>query len=113
MRASIRVRAVNVGPNATVNVVFPSDQVAVEGEVRWYDSIAESGNRMERGFCPACGTPLFSKSEARPHLLIVRAGALDDPELLAPQGTIWTDEAPRWALVDPDLPQFPRQPPPL
>jgi len=98
--------------NATVNVVFPSDKVTVEGEVRWYESVAESGNRMERGFCPACGTPLFSQSDARPHLLIVRAGALDDPELLAPQGTIWTDEAPGWAHIDSDLPQFPRQPPP-
>lgn len=99
--------------NATVNVVFPSDAVTVEGEVRWYESIAESGNRMERGFCPECGTPLFSRTEARPHLLIVRAGALDNPELLPPQGTIWTDEAPAWALADPDLPQFPRQPPPM
>ena len=71
------------------------------------------GNLMERGFCPSCGTPLFSRSDARPHLLIVRAGALDDPELLAPQGTIWTDEAPSWAHIDTDLPQFPRQPPPL
>ena len=99
--------------NATVNVVFPSDKVAVEGDVRWYESIAESGNRMERGFCPACGTPLFSRSDARPHLLIARAGALDDPELLAPQGTIWTEEAPSWAHIDPDLPHFSRQPPPL
>ena len=99
--------------SATVNVVFPNDKVAVEGEVRWYESIAESGNRMERGFCPECGTPMFSRSDARPHLLIVRAGALDYPELLAPQGTIWTDEAPSWAHIDPDLPQFPRQPPPI
>ena len=99
--------------NATVNVVFPSDKVTVDGEVRWYQSIAESGNRMERGFCPACGTPLFSKTDARPHIVIVRAGALDDPELLAPQGTIWTDEAPEWAHVDPNLPRFPRQPPPI
>ncbi len=99
--------------NATVNVVFPSDKVAIEGEVRWYESIAESGNRMARGFCPACGTPLFSKTEARPNLMIVRAGALDNPELLPPQGTIWTDEAPGWAHIDPNLPQFARQPPPL
>ena len=98
--------------NATVNVVFPSDKVAVEGEVRWYNSIAESGNAMRRGFCPTCGTPLFSKTSARPHILIVRAGALDDPELLPPQGTIWTDAAPQWAHIDPDLPTFPEQPPP-
>jgi hypothetical protein len=92
--------------------VFPSDKVTVEGDIRWYESTAESGNRMERGFCPTCGTPLLSRTEARPHLLVVRAGALDDRELLAPQGTIWTDEAPTWGHIDPNLPQFPGQPPP-
>ena len=25
----------------------------------------------------------------------------------------WTDEAPGWAHIDPDLQQFPRQPPPI
>jgi hypothetical protein len=99
--------------NATVNVVFPADAVHVEGEVRWYDSVADSGNAMQRGFCPTCGTQIFSKSSARPQLLIIRAGALDDPDLLAPQMTIWTGAAPEWACFDPDLPQFPAQPPPI
>lgn len=99
--------------NATVNVVFPAEAVTVEGEVRWYESVADSGNRMSRGFCPACGTQIFSKSDARPQFVIVRSGALDDPELMAPQGTIWTDMAPEWACIDPDLPRFERQPPPI
>ncbi len=97
----------------TVNVVFPAEAVRVTGEVRWYGSVADSGNAMQRGFCPECGTPLLSKSSARPNLLIVRAGALDDPDLLAPQGTIWTSAAPDWACFDPGLPQFERQPPPI
>jgi hypothetical protein len=99
--------------NATVNVVFPADAVTIEGGIRWYESVADSGNAMQRGFCPACGTPLLSKSSARPGLVIVRAGALDDPGLMAPQMTIWTDAAPSWACIDPALPQTPRQPPPI
>ena len=99
--------------NATVNVVFPAEAVRVEGEVRWYESVADSGANMSRGFCPRCGTQIFSKSDRRPKYLIVRSGALDDPDLLAPQGTIWTSAAPDWACFDPDLPQFERQPPPI
>ena len=99
--------------NSSVNTVFPSDKVAISGEVRWYESIAESGRPMERGFCPTCGTPLFSRTSARPHLLIVRTGALDDPELLAPQMHIWTAEAPAWACLDPALPRDEGQPPPV
>jgi hypothetical protein len=101
------------GGSATVNVCFPSDKVTTEGEVRWHESLADSGSRMRRGFCPACGTPLFSVAESRPHLLFIRAGALDDPNLIAPQATIWTDAAPAWACIDPAIPSHPAQIPPV
>jgi hypothetical protein len=99
--------------NATVNVVFPSDAISIEGELRDYQSIAASGNVMHRRFCPTCGTQLFSAAESRPHLIIVRNGALDDTELLAPSATIWTSEAPEWAWIDEALPQHAGQPPPM
>lgn len=96
-----------------VSVCFHSDGLEVEGKVSWFDSIADSGNLMHRGSCPVCATPLFSKAEVRPHLVFVRAGALDDPDLMAPQMTIWTSEAPKWAVFDPALPQYEGQPPPV
>jgi hypothetical protein len=99
--------------NATVNVVFPSNALELEGELTDYVSIADSGSRMHRRFCPSCGTPVFSASEARPHLVIVRNGALDDTELLYPSATIWTDSAPEWAWIDETHPRFEGQPPPV
>ena len=98
---------------STVNLVFPAEAVRSEGNVRWRVDTADSGNVMRRGFCPECGTPIFSKSDARPKLVIIRAGALDDPNLAAPQAVIWTSEAPEWACFDPALPQVERQPPPI
>jgi hypothetical protein len=98
--------------SATVNVCFPSSAVAVHGEVRDYRSIADSGNVMHRRFCPACGTHLFSEAESRPHLIFVRAGSLDSPEIARPAMTIWTSQAPTWACFDPALPTVAEQPPP-
>jgi hypothetical protein len=98
--------------NATVNVCFPSNAVTIEGEPRDYRSTADSGNVMHRRFCPTCGTQLFSEAEARPHLLFVRAGTLDRPEIAKPAATIWTSQAPSWACMNADLPRFERQPPP-
>ncbi len=99
--------------NATVNVVFPAEAVTVSGELRDYVSEARSGNRMHRRFCPECGTQVFSAAESRPHLVIVRNGALDDTELLRPSATIWTESAPEWAWIDEALPQHAGQPPPM
>lgn len=100
------------GGNGMANVVFPSDAVTVTGALQDYVSKADSGNILHRRFCPACGTPVFSAAEVRPHLIIVRAGTLDDPDAVKPSVNIWTDSAPTWACMDESLRQFPRQPPP-
>ena len=97
----------------TVNAVFRVESFEIAGETRDYASTADSGNRMHRRFCPACGTPMFSEAEARPELIIARAGTLDDPQAITPSATIWTASAPRWACIAEDLPKFDGQPPPL
>jgi hypothetical protein len=98
--------------SATVNLVFLTAAVTVTGPLRDFSSIADSGNRMHRQFCERCGTPVTSASEARPQLIILRAGTLDHPEIAKPSLTIWTDSAPSWACFNEALPRTPRQPPP-
>jgi hypothetical protein len=98
--------------SATVNTCFPSAALKVTGTIRDYRSISDSGNVMHRRFCPECGVHLFSEAEARPHLVFVRTGTLDDPNLAEPAMTIWTSAAPQWACFDPALPQVEGQPPP-
>lgn len=98
--------------SGTVNVCFPSAAVVIDGELRDYPSTADSGTAMHRRFCPRCGTHLFSEAESRPHLIFVRAGTLDDPNVAKPSMTIWTSQAPAWACMDSELPKVERQPPP-
>ena len=93
--------------------VSRATRFTIEGELRDYRSVADSGNVMHRRFCPACGTHLFSAAEARPHLIIVRNGALDDTALARPGATIWTAQAPEWAWIDESLPRHAGQPPPV
>lgn len=96
----------------TVGAAFRTETVSIEGALKDYVSIADSGNRMHRRFCPECGTQLFSASEARPHLVIVRNGTLDDTALLKPGAIIWTASAPEWAWIDESIPRHAGQPPP-
>ncbi len=98
--------------SATVNAVFEVDKVSLMGALTDFVSKAESGNTMHRGFCPACGTPVTSASDARPQFVILRVGTLDQPSLLAPAMTIWTDSAPQWAHMDPEIPAMPKGAPP-
>ncbi|MGC6329064.1 GFA family protein [Rhizorhabdus sp. FW153] len=98
---------------ATANVVFPRDKVSWTGEIRYHETVADSGNHMRRGFCPECGTPLTSEALERPHLIFLRIGALDDPDLIGPEMTLWTSQAPDWACISDSLPRFDEQAPPV
>ena len=99
--------------SGTVNVFFKTESLSIHGNTQDYSSIADSGNVIHRRFCPHCGTPLFTAAEVRPHLIAVRAGTLDDPNLVQPAVTIWTSAAPHWACIAQSLPQVERQPPPV
>ena len=99
--------------SATVNVLFPEEAVRYEGEITTLRMTADSGNTVERGFCPKCGAQMYSKTLEPAGLpMRVRAGTLDDPELMAPTAIIWADSAPSWAPMDPALPRHPKGPPP-
>ena len=99
--------------SGTVNVAFLSEKVQIEGPLLDYASKADSGNLTHRGFCPRCGTPVTTQSEARPHFIAVRAGTLDDREIGKPDLTIWSSSAPSWACFAEDIPQEAKQPAPL
>jgi hypothetical protein len=70
-----------------------------------------SGNTLTTGFCPGCGSHVDARSSARPQFRTVRLGVIDLPHDLRPGMVIWTDEAPPWAVIDPALVRYPRQPP--
>jgi hypothetical protein len=97
----------------THNVFFASEAVTIAGELRWHESVPDSGTPLSRGFCPACGTGVAVQSHARRHLIGIRLGMFDQPDALAPRSIIWASSAPTWARLDPALPTEDRQPPPL
>lgn len=92
----------------TVNVLFAEDVVTYSGALSTLRLVADSGNTVERGFCPTCGAQMYSRTvePAGTQPIRVRAGTLDDPGLQPPQAHIWVDSAPGWAHLDPALPKF-------
>ena len=44
---------------ATV-ILFPLDAVKIEGEYKTYASLGFEGSHVNRGFCPNCGSQMFT-----------------------------------------------------
>ncbi len=102
----------HLSANGTVNLVVPTEALTFTGVLSEHTKTADSGNDLTRQFCPQCGTHLFAKSPARPHLRVVRAGNLSDPSSVKPNINIWASSAPDWACLDPVLELALRQPKP-
>ncbi|BAY34528.1 glutathione-dependent formaldehyde-activating GFA [Nostoc carneum NIES-2107] len=78
----------------------------VAGKVKSYTKEGNSGNKITREFCPECGSPLFTRAPAKPQFVWLKAGSLDNPQLVKPMHQIWTDSAVSWAYIAPELPSF-------
>ena len=99
------------GSSASV-LVFPAQAVNVtKGELRFHESLADSGSKVGRGFCPNCGTPILSRLEHNKDILVVKLGALDKPESFRPTVAFWTSEAHDWSKFPDDCIQFTHNPP--
>lgn len=72
--------------------------------LRWHRSSAAS----ERGFCTACGSKLFFRSERWPGEMHMAVAAIDTPHDLVSTGIVFQEEFPAWtALTAPPPPTAP------
>jgi len=72
----------------------------LSGKTKGYTTRADSGRRITREFCPACGAPLFTRGEGLPDMVWIKAGSLDEPARIQPTHQVWTKMAVPWAYLD-------------
>jgi hypothetical protein len=93
-------------------VVVASADLTVVGVPASHTVRGSSGSPTTRSFCPACGTPLFTRGDANPAFTSIRFASLDDASAFRPMLDIWTATAQPWVCLDAAIPHFPRSPQP-
>ena len=98
------------GEAATWFAVPEDDFTLISGAPKAFHYIADSGNGLDRNFCPECGARVFTSNlEGFPATVFVQLGSLDRPDLIAPKVEMFTKRRLKW--VKPlDLPQFENMP---
>jgi hypothetical protein len=94
------------GTGHCTHVAIGADGLRLIGEMSCYRRPADSGNVVERFFCPTCGSPIYSTNVAMPGLVFLRASSLDDPDRIKPQMIVYASRAPKWDVMDASLPTF-------
>jgi hypothetical protein len=99
------------GGAPTLVMAFPKSAVTItKGAAKTFWSTADSGAKVGRSFCHACGTPLFAAPEHNADFVAVKVGSLDDPSGFKVQLDIWRRTAQPWHARHEGATQFEENP---
>ena len=92
------------------NFFVPEDELEIFGEVSSYSHTADSGSTMTKRFCPNCGSLLFGYNSAKNNVVSIRAGTVDQLDLIKPVVNVFMDSKVPSTSIDENLKQASRMP---
>lgn len=98
------------GTAFSVVMIIPRIDVVLHGEVAIYNDVGSSGLQVLRRYCPSCGSPLTTESDAAPDGLFLKSGTLDDNSMIKPQFEMFVGRRQAWLQPFPGLVQYPGNP---
>ena len=95
------------GSAFVINAMIEADFFTLlTGSPELIDTPSESGKGQKVYRCPVCKVALWSHySGAGPHISFVRAGTLDNPDVLPPDIHIFTESKQPWVTLPEGVPQ--------
>jgi hypothetical protein len=89
----------HTGSAFAIGIRLPKTALHLQGTIKTFSSLGDSGNPILRYFCPECGSSIYDEPTARPGKINLNAGTLDDPSLVVPTLEIWCDSALPWVQL--------------
>jgi hypothetical protein len=106
-------QAMSGAPLRAIIVTQPGTFVVLSGEPTVYLKRADSGAVRPQGFCPRCGTAIYSTSVGDdPKAYNVRIGALRQRFDLVPRRQLFVRSQQAWVNELNSIPKFEAMPPP-
>ena len=69
-------------------------------EMRCYKYTSGSGREIERYFCGTCGSPILTLHPAQPESAWVKAGIINQPDVVKPAFENWIQDKVEWATIN-------------
>jgi hypothetical protein len=96
---------------ATV-VAVPKDSLSIQGRLTTYSKPGDTGQALERRFCPECGSGIVDEAAVMPGVVMINVGTLDDSSWVKPAMQIYCDSAQSWVHLGGEMQRFPKMPMP-
>jgi hypothetical protein len=85
--------------NIGVRVERKNLKIRAASELRTFKYISGNGGEIQRCFCGTCGSPILTLHPAKPEFAWVKAGIINNPEVVKPAYEIWTKDEVSWAAI--------------
>jgi hypothetical protein len=92
------------------NLFVPINELKIFGELSSYSHNSDSGSKMTKLFCPTCGSLLFGKNSSKPNVISIRAGTVNELNLIKPVINVFMESKVPSTSVDETLQKAPRMP---
>jgi hypothetical protein len=87
------------GTAFSVLVGIPKSAISTQGQLKTFHDKGDSGQTVERSFCPECGSPIVFDAAVIPGLTFIYAGTLDDTSWLDPKMHVYCDSKENWTPI--------------
>jgi hypothetical protein len=91
-------------------VAVPNQNFSVQGKLQTFTNSGDSGRKLNRKFCPRCGSMVVIEAEGFPGMALIMGGTLDDTSWLNPTMSLFCDSAQPWLAITHEMKRFPRMP---
>ncbi len=91
-------------------IVSSSDVRLVQGELKRWSRVADSGRTIACFFCPECGSRVWHGDKETAETISIKGGSFDEPPDIASAVHIWTDRKLPGVVIPDDAVRFGREP---
>src|ERR1700693_2551686 len=91
---------------------FKKDDIVISGTKGSYGVTADSGTINTRHVCPKCGSRVYGENSARPGVIGISVGCIDDNDWFSPQAVVYTRGRAPWDTPSEAAPTCEAMPPP-
>ena len=93
-------------------IAVPKDSLSIQGKLTTYSKPGDTGQALERRFCPECGSGIVDEAAVMPGVVMINVGTLDDSSWVKPAMQIYCDSAQPWVNLGGEMQRFPKMPMP-
>ncbi len=98
------------GSNFATLLFVKDKDLKITGETKRFEHSVDSGNTLTKDFCPTCGSQMFGGNIGRPGMTALKAGSINEKDLIAPQFNVYVSSKTPCTILDESIPAFDKMP---